>query len=135
VNEILSPHGSGFIPVVAAVMEKDGSYLICRRPLEKRHGGLWEFPGGKLLPGESAFDGTSRELKEELALKVTALGDALLSIQDPDSEFVIMFYPVEASGEPILLEHLELRWVEPDALLDFDLAPTDRRFAETIATK
>ena len=42
--------------VVAAVIERDGKYLLCQRPQGKRYGGLWEFPGGKVLPGESCAE-------------------------------------------------------------------------------
>jgi len=52
--------------VVAAVIERDGKYLLCQRPQGKRYGGLWEFPGGKLLAGESLLEAARRELREEL---------------------------------------------------------------------
>ena len=120
--------------VVAGVIARRGRYLVCRRPLEKRHGGLWEFPGGKLLHGESAFDGAKRELREELELEVTAVGDPLLSVNDPGSEFEIQFCPVEIAGEPVAIEHSEIRWVGPEDLLALDLAPTDRRFADILVS-
>jgi 8-oxo-dGTP diphosphatase len=120
------------IPVVAAVIERGGLFLICRRPLNKRHGGLWEFPGGKLLAGESTLAGAKRELREELDLDVLAVGDSLLSLRDPGSDFLIMFCPVEAVGEPRAVEHLDLRWVAADDLSAFELAPSDRRFADII---
>ena len=88
------------ISVVAAVIVREEKYLICQRPLDKRHGGLWEFPGGKLLPGESMFDGARRELHEELDIEVQSLDDSMFTVQDPGSDFMIMFCPVEAVGEP-----------------------------------
>ena len=120
------------ISVVAAVIERAGSYLICQRPLQKRHGGLWEFPGGKLLDGENAVEGAGRELAEELDIEVQSVGEPLLSLKDPGSDFVIMFCPVEVVGEPTANEHLDVRWVEPGELLDFDLAPSDQRFARLL---
>ena len=120
------------ICVVAAVIERRGSYLICQRPLEKRHGGLWEFPGGKLRDGESLEDAASRELAEELGIKVQTVGKPLFSLQDPGSDFVITFCSVEAVGEPTAKEHLDARWVEAGELLDFALAPSDQRFAHTL---
>jgi 8-oxo-dGTP pyrophosphatase MutT (NUDIX family) len=48
--------------VVAAVIERDGRLLVCQRPAHKRHGGLWEFPGGKCDPGESDAEAARREL-------------------------------------------------------------------------
>src|SRR5690606_20769929 len=62
------------IRVLAAVIRRDGRWLVCRRPAHKRHGGLWEFPGGKLEPGESLLEAATRELEEELAVRVTGVG-------------------------------------------------------------
>ena len=59
------------VPVVAAVIRREGRYLLGRRPGHKRHGGLWEFPGGKLHDGEDAEAAAHRELDEELALAPT----------------------------------------------------------------
>ena len=106
------------IPVVAAVIVRAETYLICQRPLDKRHGGLWEFPGGKLMDGESPLEGATRELREELELQVQAVGEPLLSLKDPGSEFLIMFCPVEAFGDPKALEHIDLRWVKPEPVND-----------------
>ena len=59
------------IDVMAAVVEKDGHYLICRRPEHKRQGGLWEFPGGKVHEGERYEQATKRELAEELEVELS----------------------------------------------------------------
>lgn len=118
------------IHVVAAVVERDGRFLLCQRPAHKRHGGLWEFPGGKLEPGESAEAAAHRELAEELGVKVLAFGDQLHALGDPDSHFVIEFHPVTIEGEPVCLEHASLAWVALADLLSLDLAPSDRGFAQ-----
>ncbi|MCK7504065.1 MAG: NUDIX domain-containing protein [Desulfobacterales bacterium] len=57
------------IHVIAAVIRRDGRYLVGRRPDGKRHGGLWEFPGGKVDPGESRLEAAHRELGEELGMQ------------------------------------------------------------------
>jgi mutator protein MutT len=119
---------SGDREVVAAVVERDGAYLICRRPAGKRHGGLWEFPGGKVMPGESREDAVRRELAEELAVEATDVGDALHVARDPDSRFLIVFVAAEIEGEPQPLEHSELRWCRLPELRDYPLAPGDRSF-------
>ena len=106
-------HGSD-VRVLAAVIRADGHYLLCRRPRHKRHGGCWEFPGGKLEPGETLLDAAQRELREELGLEVTGVGEPLLSRRDGDSRFVIEFVPVDARGAPRPLEHEEVRWVGAD---------------------
>ncbi|MEZ4424986.1 MAG: NUDIX domain-containing protein [Gemmatimonadota bacterium] len=121
------------IRVLACVLRRGPALLICRRPDHKRHGGLWEFPGGKVEPGESDLDAARRELREELDLDVTAVGEVAFSVADPGSAFVIEFLEVEAGGEPECLEHSEVAWVEPEELLGYALAPSDRRFAEWLA--
>lgn len=117
------------IRVVAAVIERDGRLLLCRRPPGKRHAGLWEFPGGKLLPGETVAEAARRELAEELAVEALRTGDLLLELPDPGSPFVVEFHRVEIAGEPVALEHDALAWVRPADLDGMDLAPSDRAFA------
>ena len=116
------------IRVLAAVIHREGRWLVCRRPAHKRHGGLWEFPGGKLEPGESLVDAATRELDEELGVRVTRVGDLLFSRHDDGSPFVIEFVAVEIEGEPVAREHDELRWATLAELASLALAPSDRAF-------
>ena len=85
--------------MVAAVVCDSGRYLVGLRPPEKRHALMWEFPGGKLLPGESDAVAITRELTEELDLKVAHMGALLFEARDPQSPFVIRFYEVANLGE------------------------------------
>ncbi|MEA2562450.1 MAG: 8-oxo-dGTP diphosphatase [Acidobacteriota bacterium] len=128
------PKKDEFTRVVAAVIERGGCLLLCLRPAGKRHAGLWEFPGGKLLPGESIPDAARRELAEELAVEVLSVGERLFELPDPGSPFVVEFYPVEIAGEPVALEHEALMWVRPENLSGLDLAPSDRAFASRYAS-
>lgn len=121
---------SGTVPVVAAVVRLDGAYLVARRPASKRHGGLWEFPGGKVRPQESAFDALARELLEEMAVTLTEVGDPLFEARDPGAPFVVRFHPARIRGEPSPLEHDELRWVATAELPSLPLAPADTLFVE-----
>lgn len=116
--------------VIAAVIERQGRYLVCRRPAHKRHGDLWEFPGGKLEASETFIDAAKRELREELVLEVIDIGSILLAVEDQASGFLINFVQVTAVGEPKLIEHTALEWSEPADLLRLDLAPTDRQFVQ-----
>lgn len=116
--------------VVAAVIEKDGTYLVCRRPMHKRHGGFWEFPGGKLEGDESLLDAARRELSEELGLHVSSDSGLCFSMLDEASGYMINFVRVQAEGEPSLLEHTELAWCTAQELLKIDLAPSDKQFVE-----
>ena len=118
------------IRVLAAVIRRNGRVLICKRPSHKRHADLWEFPGGKVEAGETDLEAARRELDEELALRVTAVGRPEFTVADPGSEFIIEFLPVEADGEPQCLEHSALVWAVDGELLTYDLAPSDRRYVE-----
>ena len=116
------------IRVVASVIERDGRLLICQRPAHKRHGGLWEFPGGKVEPGESDFEAVHRELEEELGVRVLEVGPLLFSVADPDSHFVIEFLTVQIEGEPLCLEHEKLAWLTEEEMQSLPLAPSDMQF-------
>ena len=116
------------IRVVAAVIEKKSRYLVCQRPGNKRHGGLWEFPGGKIRPGESDFEAVTRELSEELNVRTTDVGDTLFESRDPGSDFLIVFKSVRTVGTPQPLEHSDLRWATPLELMGYRMAPSDEMF-------
>lgn len=121
------------VPVVAAVIRRGERYLVGRRPPEKQHGGLWEFPGGKVRQGESRLEAAARELEEELGLEVAALGALILSVEEPGSRFVIEFFETVVSGTPRALEHTEVGWFTPDELVRMELAPADAWFARVLS--
>lgn len=116
--------------VLAAVISKGGRYLVGRRAVHKRHGSLWEFPGGKIEPGESDLDAARRELREELGVEVQAVLRALFISRDDNSDFLIEFVPTVITGEPQAIEHSALSWATESELTTMDLAPSDRRFVE-----
>jgi 8-oxo-dGTP diphosphatase len=118
------------VRVLAAVIRQGDRWLLCRRPAHKRHGGLWEFPGGKLEPGETLFDAARRELGEELGVDVTAAGDVVYLRHDVGSPYVIEFTEVHIEGTPEPIEHDEVRWITLDDFLPLPLAPADRDFVE-----
>ena len=112
------------------MIRRQGRYLLCLRPRQKRHGGLWEFPGGTLEPQETPAQAAGREVREELGAEVTGCGPLLFSHREAGSPFQIEFVPVEIVGEPRALEHEELRWVSAEELKGLRLAPSDRAFAD-----
>jgi 8-oxo-dGTP diphosphatase len=116
------------VPVVAAVVRRGDRLLLGRRPVHKRHGGLWEFPGGKIDEGESVAEAARRELAEELGLEVLAVEDRLFAMDDGASPFLIQFHPVSVVGEPDAIEHSEVGWFSPEELEAMELAPADAAF-------
>lgn len=123
------------VEVIAAVLQRNGEFLVCQRPPHKRHGGLWEFPGGKLEPGETLLEAAHRELSEELGMSVTSIGAVRLKVQDPGSVFSINFVDVVAHGQPVPVEHTGIEWLSVQKLLDLPLAPSDRAFVEHLASQ
>jgi mutator protein MutT len=118
------------IRVVAAVVARDDRLLVCQRPLHKRHGGLWEFPGGKCEAAESDADAIRRELREELGVEASIVGGEECAIADDGSPFLIVFVRTTIVGEPACREHAGLMWGTLDELATLPLAPSDRRFVE-----
>ena len=120
------------IRVVAAVVRRGDEYLVCQRPAHKRHGGLWEFPGGKLHPGESLAAAAARELQEELGVRVTATGPVHFVAADPGSAFVVEFLAVTIAGTPRPTEHAQVAWLAAPALGALPLCPSDRAFVDAL---
>ena len=107
---------------VGVLTDANGRILIARRPLELHQGGLWEFPGGKVEPGETLQCALVRELKEELGVTVKAT-EPLLEIRHDygDREVFLDVHRVIAwQGEAQGMEGQPLAWTLPAALGDFD---------------
>lgn len=119
---------SSHIPVIATVIIKETAYLLCKRPAHKRHGNLWEFPGGKINAGESFEDAARRELKEELQVELKSIRNLMYTAQDPDSPYMIYFVGADIQGEPEIVEHQEIGWFELNDLRKLSLAPADAEF-------
>jgi mutator protein MutT len=131
-GEGFNPHASSerseehTIVVVAAVIERDGFILIARRPAALHLGGLWEFPGGKQMAGESAEAALAREIREELGAGVTV--GPLLERVDwsyPEKRVRLSFFRCAIDGEPRALEGQELAWVRPADLGRYEFPPAD----------
>ena len=123
------------IKVVAAVIQDGDRYLICRRPAHKRHGDLWEFPGGKVHQGESLNEALTREVREELSVDAFEFGLPLFDIVDSGSPFQIIFIPASINGSITLHDHSEHTWVTPEEMKQYDLAPSDRSFLDLYLLK
>jgi 8-oxo-dGTP diphosphatase len=118
------------IRVIAAIICRGDEMLVCRRPFEKRHGGLWEFPRGKCETGETLDDTARRKRREEQGVDVIEVGPYQLAIHDPGSPFLITFAPIGIAGEPTCHEHIALQWGRLEELALVPLAPSDRKLVE-----
>ena len=119
---------STIVPVVAvALIDSAGCVLMQRRRLGGTHGGLWEFPGGKVEAAETPVIALIREISEELG--VTLAADALSPLTfatDPAQPHVILLYTCRSwSGEPVCLDGEEIAWFAPDALSGLAMPPLD----------
>ena len=122
------------ITVTAGIMERDGKILVAQRRPGKHMGGKWEFPGGKVEPGETPRETLARELEEELAVRAEVGGFLCSTAWDGDglSLELLVYRVLSLEGEPVLREHQEIRWVAPSALAALDLADSDRKVVETL---
>ena len=121
------------LPIVlvaaAALVDADGRVLIARRPEGKRMAGLWEFPGGKVAPGETPEGALIRELQEELGIdtRESCLAPiAFASHRYDDFHLLMPLYACRVwKGSPAPREGQELAWVRPPRLSDYPMPPAD----------
>ena len=113
----------------AALVDADGRVLICQRPEGKQLAGLWEFPGGKLNPGETPEQAVIRELKEELGIDVTTACLAPFAFASHAYDGFHLLMPLYLcrrwEGFAQAIEHPALTWVKPDKLGDYSMPPAD----------
>ncbi|WP_339459386.1 Nudix family hydrolase [Pseudomonas sp. EA_105y_Pfl2_R69] len=117
------------IHVAAAVIRgADGQILLAKRPEDKHQGGLWEFPGGKVEPGERVQAALARELEEELGIRPTAARPLIQVRHDyPDKQVLLDVWEVSAFvGEPHGAEGQPLAWVSPRQLGDYEFPAANR---------
>lgn len=116
------------VEVAAAVLQRaDGAYLLAQRPADKIWAGYWEFPGGKVEPGETARDALVRELREELGIEViTAYPWVTRVFTYPHATVRLHFFRVtEWQGEPHPHERQQLAWQLPGACTVSPLLPAN----------
>ena len=123
------------ITVVAALIEKDGKYLIARRSdgsfdvIDK-----WEFPGGKVKPGESEKHAIEREIKEEFEMDVKAIRFITNNVCKTPTKMVdLRLYECKyINGEFKLHNHHEYKFVDKDDIINYDLCEADKPLAEYV---
>ena len=122
------------VVVSAAVVERDGAYLVTRRLRGTHLEGCWEFPGGKCEPGESFADCLTREIREELGCEVT-VGAELLSVAHAytDRTVELHFLRCELHGVPQPLLGQDIMWAPRAALPTLDFPPADEELIQLLA--
>jgi 8-oxo-dGTP diphosphatase len=123
--------------VVAAIIEQGGRILICRRRPDGAHPLKWEFPGGKVEPGELPSDALRRELVEELAI-TAEIGPEVTRYEytyPGKKPILLIFYRVTRfDGEPRNQVFHQIQWDEPARLPDYDFLEGDVDFVRTLGT-
>jgi len=124
------------IPVVCAVIERDGCVLIAQRPPHKLLPLKWEFPGGKVEPGEDAAAAIVREIQEELGCAIHVTRPLPRFVHDYGTVVIEMIPFVGTlradSPAPHPHEHVAIAWVPPAKLRDYDLAAADWPVVEVL---
>ena len=122
--------------VAAALIDDTGSVLIQRRSPRNHHGGLWEFPGGKIEAGESPEVALQRELTEELGIGVDpadARPVTFASRDDGDRDLVLLLYRISTwTGAPRAIEATALAWHPITELAAVTMPPADRDLAAAL---
>jgi 8-oxo-dGTP diphosphatase len=123
--------------VVAALIESDGRLLVCQRRKDARFALMWEFPGGKVEPGETPQHALERELREELGIDVR-IGPEICrtahkypEMQDPIE--LIFFAARIARGQPQNLDFEQILWRSAESLPELNFLPADRDLIDKLA--
>lgn len=129
-----------WIAVVAGALEDgNGRFLLQKRPLGKQHGGLWEFPGGKIEPGENPRNALVRELNEELTLIVEPDEPLPLAFAESEAEdgrpgIVLLLYRICAwEGNPVAEEGAEIGWFTHEEANRLAVPPLDSQLLAAFA--
>lgn len=125
------------LEVVAALIRRDDTFLICQRPANKARGLLWEFAGGKVEEGESPATALIRECREELAVDLE-VGELFMEVTHSYPDITVhlrLFQARIARGEPQKLEHAELRWVRAEDMPAYAFCPADEALIRAIVDR
>lgn len=115
------------LSIAAALIQRNGKYLIGQRPEHKPQGGYWEFAGGKVEPRESVQQALIRECREELDVLVQPVKLVLTTkYQYPNRQVTLHFWDaVLAKGTPKALAHQKLAWAAPEELAQYSFCPAN----------
>ncbi|UYP07259.1 (deoxy)nucleoside triphosphate pyrophosphohydrolase [Priestia megaterium] len=120
--------------VVAAIIKDKNQVLIAKRHSKDPLAGKWEFPGGKLEPGETPKEGLVREIREELTLEIEVgdfYDDNIYGSED-QAIHLLFYWAQVANGEAVPVVHDEIKWITPTDLKKVDFAPADIPIAKRL---
>lgn len=122
--------------VAGLIVGDDRRILITQRRADQALGGKWEFPGGKVEPGEAPAAALERELREELGVTaaVGRIWDVLFHAY-PDFDLVMLVYACRINGSPRAVEVADLAWVAAPDLAAWDILPADRPLVERLGAE
>ena len=122
------------VVVVAAVIERQGAYLLTLRPPGRHLAGHWEFPGGKCDFSETHIEALRRELHEELDI-VATVGELVFSVEHkyPDRAVALHFYRCDFEGEPKPMLGQEIRWVAREELRQLRFPEADAELIQILS--
>jgi 8-oxo-dGTP diphosphatase len=119
--------------VVAGILERDGRILICQRKADQAHPLKWEFPGGKVEPGEEPVAALRRELDEELGIQAGEVREVTrYEFAYPEKKPILLIFLVAAewAGQPENRIFRQMVWVEKSRLRDYDFLEGDVPFLD-----
>ena len=117
------------IEVVGAIIRDGDRYLVGQRAANKAQGGLWEFMGGKIEPGETPEQALARECREELALEIEnehIIDSVVHEYPEKTIRLTLISCSPKSGSIPKALEHQQIRWVTRVEMDVLDFAPADR---------
>jgi 8-oxo-dGTP diphosphatase len=127
------------ITVVAALIVRDAKLLVCQRRRDDSHGLRWEFPGGKIDPGETPVEALARELREELGVDAT-IGKEIFRTRhryrESETELVLIFFQAEIDASAHLqnLAFERFEWTAIPALPKYDFLEADKELVGMVAS-
>jgi len=124
------------IEVVGAILKYGERYLVGQRAANKSQGGLWEFMGGKIEPGETPEQALARECREELALEIEneRIIDAVIhDYPEKTIRLTLIACTPKAGSVPVALEHPQIRWVTRAEMATLPFCPADADLIKTLS--
>ena len=123
------------VQVAAALIRRDGRFMICRRPAHKTRAHQWEFVGGKAESGETPEQALRRECLEEIGVEVE-VGDIFAQVDHiyPDIAIHLTVFNASIKGgkEPLMLEHEGIKFITPDEIPLYEFCPADEEILKKI---